>query len=82
MNQNLGNIFFLALSVFFRSISGNTFSDMEFTGDSLWLGTDFGLVAMDTSYHFNIYLHDPYNNQTIANSEVWEIFEDKSGDVS
>jgi signal transduction histidine kinase/ligand-binding sensor domain-containing protein/DNA-binding response OmpR family regulator len=46
----------------------------------LYFGTDFGF------YYFNsktndcqVSLHDPFNNYSLANNVVWDIFQDKSG---
>ena len=47
---------------------------------NVYFGTDFGF------YHFNsvtgesmISTHDPFNNYSLANNVVWDIFEDNAG---
>jgi signal transduction histidine kinase/ligand-binding sensor domain-containing protein/DNA-binding response OmpR family regulator len=47
--------------------------------DKVWLGTDFGLAELDTSMGFTIHLHNPFIDNSLANSIIWDIFEDQSG---
>lgn len=46
-----------------------------------WLGTDFGLVELNKNKIYSIHFHNPYNRFSIANSVVWDIFEDRSGTI-
>jgi len=50
------------------------------TGE-LWLGTDFGLIEMSSDFDSKVYLHDPFKTNSIANSVVWDIFEDNAGTI-
>jgi signal transduction histidine kinase/ligand-binding sensor domain-containing protein len=46
----------------------------------LYFGTDFGFYFFDSkSGEFSISLHDPFNNYSLANNVVWDIFQDQSG---
>jgi signal transduction histidine kinase/ligand-binding sensor domain-containing protein/DNA-binding response OmpR family regulator len=44
----------------------------------VWVGTDFGLVQMNADFDMQIHLHNPNKRNTITNSTIWEIFEDRS----
>ncbi|MFV0268929.1 MAG: two-component regulator propeller domain-containing protein, partial [Draconibacterium sp.] len=79
----LFNRFTRKISLFNEDNSGLTNSVIKtihlVDDKKLWLGTDFGLAEMDTAFNVNIHLHDPFKENSLINSEVWEIFEDNSG---
>jgi len=46
----------------------------------LYFGTDFGFYFFDSRMNqFQVSLHDPFNNYSLANNVVWDIFQDNSG---
>lgn len=54
---------------------------LKTSSDKLWIGTDFGLGEMNPTFNIQIHQHDPFKNNSLINSIVWDIFEDKSGAV-
>jgi len=46
----------------------------------LFFGTDFGFYYFDSGTRkFEVSLHDPFNNYSLANNVVWDIFRDRAG---
>jgi signal transduction histidine kinase/ligand-binding sensor domain-containing protein/CheY-like chemotaxis protein/AraC-like DNA-binding protein len=46
----------------------------------IYFGTDFGFYHFDlTTKHFDVSTHDPFNNYSLANNVVWDIFQDNAG---
>ncbi len=46
----------------------------------LYFGTDFGFYFFDSrSGKFEVSLHDPFNNYSLTNNVVWDIFSDRAG---
>ncbi|MDA3880127.1 MAG: ATP-binding protein [Prolixibacteraceae bacterium] len=47
-----------------------------------FFGSDFGFYFFDaTTKQFEVYTHDPFNNYSLANNVVWDIFRDDAGIV-
>lgn len=48
--------------------------------DEVYLGTDFGFYFLNTQTgELHSSFHDPFNNYSISNNVVWDIFQDNAG---
>lgn len=46
----------------------------------VFFGTDFGFYSFNSkTMEFRVSTHDPFNNYSLANNVVWDIYEDNSG---
>jgi signal transduction histidine kinase/ligand-binding sensor domain-containing protein/CheY-like chemotaxis protein/AraC-like DNA-binding protein len=46
----------------------------------VYFGTDFGFYYFNSATaEFQVSLHDPFNNYSLSNNVVWDIYEDNSG---
>ena len=50
------------------------------TDGQIYFGTDFGFYYFNSrTKEFQVSTHDPFNNYSLANNVVWNIFEDSAG---
>lgn len=54
---------------------------LKTSSEKLWIGTDFGLGEMNSNFEIQLHLHDPFKNNSLVNSTVWDVFEDHSGTI-
>ncbi|MBS2098468.1 hybrid sensor histidine kinase/response regulator [Carboxylicivirga linearis] len=61
------------------SMSNEVIKCIHHEENELWIGTDFGLMVLDSNYqNINTYYHNPVLNYSIANNVIWKIYKDRN----
>ena len=61
------------------SMSNEVIKCIHHEENELWVGTDFGLMVLDSNYQtINTYYHNPVLNYSIANNVIWKIYKDRN----
>ena len=62
-------------------LSDNDISSINNDGRGfIWLGTNEGLNKFD-GYGFQVYNSNPFDTTALSGNRIWDIYEDKSGDI-